>query len=892
VHHSRQIETEKPAIDCFAAAYIDLSIIISAIAALAAAWIAAGSTGLLAHPLRRTLTLIALGVAIISHRNLFHISIKYLISLFVIICLAVCLIASSLLSVAVMAPALVLVFLSLTTSGQARQVFRISAIAVAVFGVYRAVCTSVPWVWLMVDYIGRAIGSFGGMVTHRPLLVGPTFAGLDFLVLTGTFWFLWLVSSPRPRRMRAVYSGIAILGGHLIYLIALSFVPQILAVIPEPPQQEASAMASAFAKTDWSWVGFVHKAIPWNLPTLACGIHLLIIAVILRWSIWPTRKIENRKHVVSEVEPSKIEIYAVGAAVTALAVLLPVITALYPARLSLQGRKIVFYEKGFLNWLKPEHGQYGRLSSGMYGMLPTYLESLGAHVVLSSELSNEDLVDADALILIFPDEAWKDGQLDRIWSFVRSGGSLMVLGEHTTQDRNGSNRFNEVLQPTAIRVQFDSATFAVGGWLQSYEPIAHPMTAGVQDDQNQFGVVIGASLKTTWPANPLLIGRWGWSDLGDEGSDRAMMGNGRYDNGEKLGDIILVAEQRLGKGRIITFGDTSSITNGINVTTHVFTSRLFGYLANGSGSEPATWRQMLGIIAGAFLVGLVLWRGNELKTIIAVVALSGSLLLAAFITHHAGQIFPDGRYKSPNNLAYIDSSHVEAFSGESWRPDGIGGLALTLMRNRYLTLTLQQFTAQYLEGAAMLISIAPSREFSRAERAVLKDFVNRGGTFILTVGLDEAMASRSVLSDFGFTVGPVNKTDPETEAMGHFKSPYLRSGDKQVYVRFHAAWPVHCSDPKTQVIAYGKGNLPVIILRQFGAGKVIVIGDTCFAMNKNLEWEGGEYFEGMRENADFWRWFISRMRDEEIWIPPALRTTSETKPGTPASDTANQEVVQ
>lgn len=183
---------------------------------------------------------------------------------------------------------------------------------------------------------------------------------------------------------------------------------------------------------------------------------------MFRWSAWPTVKIVNRK--------SKIEIYTVGGLVAILAVLLPVITAFYPTKLSLQGTKIVFYEKGFLNWLKPEHGQYGRISGGMYGMLPTYLESLGARVVLSSELSSEDLYGANALVLIFPNEAWKEGQLDRIWDFVRRGGGLMVLGEHTTLDRDGSNRFNEVLQPTAMRVQFDSATFAVGGWLQSYEP--------------------------------------------------------------------------------------------------------------------------------------------------------------------------------------------------------------------------------------------------------------------------------------------------------------------------------------------------------------------------------------------------------------------------------------
>jgi hypothetical protein len=888
VHNSKlEISDHRPNVT--SSTDLSISVVISAVAAIAAAWIAAGSTGLLAHPLRRILTLIALSVAILSHRPLPVKPLKNLLGLLVVMGLATCLVASSLPPVAVMGSALVLAFLAMTSDGRhAKQVFRISSIAVAVFGIYRTISTSVPWVWQMTDCVGRVIGSFSGIVTRRPLLVGSTFAGLDFLVLTGTLWALWLVSSPHPRRIRAIYSGLAILGGHLIYLIVLSFIPQLLAAIPKPAEQAAPAAASAFVQTSWSYAGLLHKAIPWNLPVFACGIHLLIIAAMFQWSERPevsSQKSEDRRE--NSIFCILFPVFCV-----LLAILLPVITALYPAKLTLQGTKIVFNEKGFLNWLKPEHGQYGRLSGGMYGMLPAYLESLGARVVLSPELSNEDLADADALVLIFPNEAWKEGQLDRIWDFVRRGGSLMVLGEHTTRDRNGSNRFNEVLQPTAIRVQFDSAMFAVGGWLHSYEPIAHPMTAGIPDDKNQFGVVIGASLKTTWPANPLLIGRWGWSDPGDEGSDRAMMGNDRYDSGEKLGDIILVAEQRLGKGRVIAFGDTSSITNGINVTTHVFTSRLFGYLASGTGSGPAAWRQILGVLAGAFLVGLLIWRGNELKTTLAAVAIAGTLLLATTITHRAGQIFPDGRYKSPNNLAYIDSSHTEAYNGESWRIDGIGGLALTLMRNGYLTLSLPEFTAPSLERAALLISIAPSHEFSQAERSTLKDFVSRGGIFILTAGLDEVMASRSILSDFGFSIGDINTTAPQTEVMGHFKSPYLRSADKQAYVRFHAAWPVHCTDPQAQVIAYGRENSPVIILRRLGAGKVVVIGDTCFAMNKNLEWEGGEPFEGMRENADFWRWFISQLRDQEMWIPSALQTTGEPQPGSSTDDTTNQEVAQ
>ena len=38
-------------------------------------------------------------------------------------------------------------------------------------------------------------------------------------------------------------------------------------------------------------------------------------------------------------------------------------------------------------------------------------------------------------------------------------------------------RFNDLLRNSQMRVKFDSAVFTVGGWLQSYEPLAHPVAA-------------------------------------------------------------------------------------------------------------------------------------------------------------------------------------------------------------------------------------------------------------------------------------------------------------------------------------------------------------------------------------------------------------------------------
>ena len=72
---------------------------------------------------------------------------------------------------------------------------------------------------------------------------------------------------------------------------------------------------------------------------------------------------------------------------------------------------------------------------------------------------------------------------------------------------------------------------------------------------------------------------------------------------------------------------------------------------------------------------------------------------------------------------------------------------------------------------------------------------------------------------------------------------------------------------------HGADALPLIMWRKEGSGKVFLIGDSEFATNINLEQESGAPFEGMRENADFWRWLISyyvrngRERDD-WWRPP------------------------
>jgi hypothetical protein len=853
---------------------------LSILCGLAAAWLAAGSTGLLGHSLRHALTLLCLGGALVVGwpTGTLRGSWRTLGVLIGAVAGAGALAGSSLPAVSVMAPALVLAALAGVRPATERDPFLVASASVVALAFYRFAVTSLPWLWLAMDGLGAWLAGAAGFLSRQPLRTGATFAGLDYLVLMGAlyaFWWTWTPDAGGKRRLRFVA---AILGAHLLYLVVLSFAPRVLALLPATPTPPTFGQ-----RIPWDAAQAARSLLPWNLPALAAALHLVVA--------WRLLKSLGAAPPKAPPTGGPWLRRAMPAGLILLAAVLPPLASLQFGRLSLADKKIVLYEKGFLNWLRPKHGEYGRLSVGMYGMLPQFVQSYGARCAVSPDLAEADLADADLVVLIFPNKPWADGQLDRIWRFVREGGSLLVLGEHTVREKEGGARFNDVLEPTALRVGFDSAMFEVGGWLESYEALHHPATAGLGDRRNEFGVVIGASVEARWPARPVLAGRFGFSDPGDPANDESkggsMMGNHRYDAGEKLGDQLLAAEQRMGRGRVMVFGDTSGFSNSILFGSHDFVARLFATLCG--DNPPGVSRAVLAAVGWALL--LFCLRGSLRPGPLAAVSLVFAISLGGTTAwnHRRAAVLPDGRSSTPNRLAYIDTSHLDRASLESWREDGLGGLQMTLMRDGYLVLGLHEFTPERLQRAGLFFTAAPARRYTARETEAVREFIEGGGIFICTAGWPEASGSRELLADLGFYVGGIGAAtsgQPEPRPFGHFKAPYYNGGDYMAYVRFHAAWPVESTDPQARPIAYGprdpKGppdqpDPTVILMRRLGRGKAVVVADTLFAANVNLEREGGQPFEGMRENADFWRWFLTYLNDQPLWTPP--KPTPPAPPG-------------
>jgi len=853
-------------------------------AAMLAAWAAAGSLGLMAVALQHALVWLCLAVAVVAVWPFRPATAQDTTVLrltgaqWALICAVLLLIALHqwLPGVGdVFGVALILAALSGTQADRAGRVLHAAALAVAGFALYRYAYQSVPVVWHLADLIGQGLGLLVGTVTMRPLRVGVTFAGVDFLVLSAALCGIWIAGRPRPTLRRAALAVGAIAVGHLVFLTVLSFAPQIVARLPvAPPLPEAELEQTPL----WFWGDAVRALLPWGLPLLAGAVHSCVVVLALPWC-----GVSAVGFPPTTTPPSKTE----WGILVLLALLVPLQGTLAPFRADLSGRTIGVFQRGLFDWDRPVFDRYGDDAAGTLGMLPDLIESLHGRLVRVTGLSPAELERIDALVLFHPIRPWSEELLRQVWAYVERGGSLLVVAENRSQQADAVSAFDEVLAATSIRVRDDAARSANTDWEDCLQTAGCAAVVREPAALNPFGFEAGASSLTLgWSASPLVIGRYGWSVPGASGAER-------YQGGTRLGDLVLAAQQRVGDGRVVVLGDTNPFSNLGSVSAYLFTGRLLSWMAARGADPQQGLRQALTLVGTLILVGVVV-RGGLSRLSLATLLFLASFALSTAINVRCAQLLPTGRPDSggANRLAYIDASHLDAHAGASWADEGINGLALNLMRNGRLPLLLPQFDAARLDRAGMLVSIAPGRPFSPDERGVLYRWVDRGGIWVCMVGAEQAQMVAPLLEDFQFRVPqvpvPLDEAELETEPGGALFATYYESEQGQADVRLREAWPIECEATNATAQIRNSKEEPLCITRPIGRGMVAVVGDAKFALNVNLEQADGQPVDEGYHNSHFWRWFCGVLQRQTPWIPPLEKpeepeTSEKPKPpsGTP-----------
>jgi hypothetical protein len=674
------------------------------------------------------------------------------------------------------------------------------------FAVLLLVARMLPETWYAGRWLAQAACTISGHIPGSAVAFRPSYAGFAITGLLIFFWCsTWLFYGHRSRWQDLVVPIALTLAAQALYLILAGRLLDLWL-----PTVNSLAGRSA-EQLHWYQV-LLTRSVPWNFPFI---LFLLNIPIVI-WGVGHWRSVSE------PFMPSSAGWVRTVLAVPAFAACVGLLCYLPPKGLQGSTQPIVFYEKGFLNWESPQWGQYGPLSVGMFGNLPRFVESLGLTARRTDDITSASLADASALVIINLNQPLPTTSTTAIWDFVNRGGTLLVLGDHTWYDPSGRVFVNELLAPASIAFHFDSAISAVGGWLHGYDYRPHPLTVGLGDERNEAGIVTGASLAICPPAYPIILGRHGFEDRGNRFKpDSAYLGNMAFDADEPLGDTVLAAAQRYGRGKVLVFGDTSSFANGIVVGCHEFVGRVFRWIATRDAHPTQPWTAPAAAVLLAIAVALLLWRSSPGVWVF----LALSLLTAAIPI--AAQRYWANLYRHPlrGDIAYLDQSHLPMASEEGWRDDGLMGFLMNLMRSGLLAFNLHEFDDATIAKARLVAIVAPAKPYTRAEIAILRTYVERGGTLLVAVGWEESYASRPLLGAFDIEM--------ENLPLGYFQT---RSPVLGLDVMFYEAWPVRDIVDTAEIIA-AHGEYPVVLVKPWEKGRLIVIGDSHFLMNKNLEAE-------------------------------------------------------
>ena len=492
------------------------------------------------------------------------------------------------------------------------------------------------------------------------------------------------------------------------------------------------------------------------------------------------------------------------------------------------------------SWNTPADVAYGSAFTGAsFGLLPRYLEAYGHRTRIVDSIDSEVLANTDLVVIINPGGRIGPGEHDILWSYVRSGGGLVVLGDHT--DVGGvMGGVNALLEPAGIGLRFDSAVAARHDWRFALN-VASPLS--MAHVPAEVHVSIGASVeaKVSLLTTPLLTGTAAFSDPGNRTQEaNAYLGNLSFDRGERYGEIPLAITRAYGEGRIALFGDTSEFQNSAMPYSAAYVLSMFEWIADG----PPAWCDAARTILAALwilLTPIALRRTGDrgvagIAALFLVASLAGSWSLSSRLA-----------LETPRDAgwAVVDMAHNQRVSTRALDDASLDGLLVSLGRAGYLPQVVRERPLPSLGTSDLYVSIGAGSPLRPAEATNLERDIAAGAHALVATQWPTAQTAWPWLKEIGLTVRNIPLGLSRPTVGGSAASP-----------QFGATWALEPDDTWTAIatVTLDEHSFVVASARQLGAGGVTVVGDVDVFLTASLE-NRGEY---VPENLEFLEHLLER----------------------------------
>lgn len=500
--------------------------------------------------------------------------------------------------------------------------------------------------------------------------------------------------------------------------------------------------------------------------------------------------------------------------------------------------RVMFVER-HSEWEPSDHPYdtetYGELSSYNYKAAYDYL---GQYYEMSRLLESEPIDDrrlaaCDVLVIKTPTARYSRPEIEAVVRFVRRGGGLLFVGDHTNYERS-STYMNDIARQFGFAFRHD-LLFSFGpspyeqvfrrGWLP------HPAVQHVAE----MDFAVSCSIDPGLSAGRAAIRSLGLWNMPPEYHIENFHPFPQHCPEMRYGAFIQLWATRYGQGRVLAFTD-STIFSNFCIFQPGKAELLRGMVEwlNHRGGRSAGWL----VLAFALLpAGAGIWLAAKERTgaaadegpgrwlLLAAAALCGMVLAVQGAAFWARRQMPVPEAKRPLPLVVVDrtTSAVPLSKGAYTQGEGQGYGLLEQWIARLGYLTARRSGAEAFEGQALVV-ICPSRSVSPEFRAQLVRYVTEGGRLLVIDSPEnETTTADSLLWPFGLSF---ERDQPWSGTLSATSQPWTgMPGNRPAAarewpgLRVERAWSIQGGQPVVQI-----GLKPVAVAQRYGKGLVMAVG--------------------------------------------------------------------
>ncbi|MCH5373541.1 MAG: hypothetical protein JJ992_06160, partial [Planctomycetes bacterium] len=463
---------------------------------------------------------------------------------------------------------------------------------------------------------------------------------------------------------------------------------------------------------------------------------------------------------------------------------------------------------------------YGEAGSYNYAAIYEYCEQFFemSRLPESEPIDDDRLNRCDVLIVKTPTARYTPDEVSAVVRFVRNGGSLLLIGDHTNVF-NMNTCLNDIARHFGFAFRNDLLFCISSPYTQRYRPpmLKHPALQHVPP----MNFAVSCSIDPGRSAGRMVVSNAGLWSLPPAYQESNYHPQAEYRTGMQYGAWCQAWATYSGSGRVLAFADSTLFSNFCTYQpgkAELFVGMVQWLNHRSRLDRPWLWwsLEVPGFLAGISLAAGGLWRSRRLigRSSLAVAALLGGGAVAALIVSAAGRTsmaWPRAQRPMPHVVIDRELSEVPLFTGAFADAKDGSGYGMFEQWIPRLGFSLSRRSGHDVFTGDALVVICPTRSVSDDYRERLVQFVAGGGHLLVLDSPDvEGSTAGSLLDPFGLTIH---------QDASIFDSVPLRVADCGAQPAILASRQVTGGE----VIAWA-GDVPVAARVRYQRGTVTVIG--------------------------------------------------------------------